>query len=326
MQPGEREQTRSGVGPVTGGTTRGVGAATVAMVAWGFSAVLIVLTKQPGLVVALERLLLGVPFVGALLAFTRRRLNWATFWRTIPGGVLLCGDMAMFFSAVKLTSIADATVIGALQPALVLFVAGPLFGERPQRADVVWTAVAIVGIGAVVLGTGRTGKHQVLGDLLAFGALCSWTGYWLVSKQARLVPRATPGDRPNGAATRQAIGTIEYTSGVMLVAAVAMVPVTLLSGERLTAGTPIDWLWIGLMTLVPGSAHLVLNWAHRFVRVTVSSVIVSVNPVVAAGAAAVVLHQSLGPLQIIGGLAAILAVAVVARRAASVEPVEVPLA
>ena len=103
-----------------------------------------------------------------------------------------------------------------------------------------------------------------------------------------------------------------------------MVPVTLLSGEHFTAGRPLDWLWIGLMTLVPGSAHLVLNWAHRFVSVTVSSVIVSVNPVVAAGGAAVVLNQSLRPQQIIGGLVAILAVAVVARRAASVEPVEVP--
>jgi drug/metabolite transporter (DMT)-like permease len=245
--------------------------------------------------------------VGALLAFTHRQLDWATFWRTVPGGVLLCGDMAMFFSAVKLTSIADATVIGALQPALVRFVAGPLFGERPLRADVLWTSVAIAG--AVVLGTGGTGKHQVLGDLLAFGALCSWTGYWLVSKKARLAGRTTHDDEPGGTATRQAIGTIEYTSGVMLVAAAAM-----------------DWLWIGLTTLVPGSAHLVLNWAHRFVRVTVSSVIVSVNPVVAAGAAAVVLNQSLGPLQIIGGLAAILAVAVVARRAASVDPVEVPAA
>jgi drug/metabolite transporter (DMT)-like permease len=293
------------------------------MVAWGFSGVLIVLTKQPGLVVALERLLLGVPFVGALLVFTQRRLDWSTFWRTVPGGVLLCGDMAMFFSAVKLTSIADATVIGALQPALVLFVAGPLFGEKPVRADVAWTAVAIAGVGVVMLGTGPPGHHQVLGDLLAFGSLCSWTGYWLVSKQARLVTEAMPGDAQPSTPGRQSIGTIEYTSGVLLVAAVAMVPVTLVSGQRLTAGTPLDWLWIGVMTLVPGSAHLVLNWAHRFVGVTVSSVIVSVNPVVAAGAAAVFLHQSLGPLQVIGGVAAILAVAVVARRAARVEGVEV---
>lgn len=313
---------RSSTGPLTGGTARGVGAATAAMVAWGLSGILVVLTKEPGLVVALERLLLGVPFVGALLVLTRRRLDWSSFWRTVPGGVLLCGDVAMFFSAVKLTSIADATVIGALQPALVLFVAGPLFDEKPVRADFVWTAVAIAGVGVVVLGAGGTGSHQVLGDLLAFGSLCSWTGYWLVSKQPRFVPRATAGDRPSSAHGPPAIGTIEYTSGVMLVAAMTMVPVALVSGQRLTVGTPLDWLWIGLMTLVPGGAHLASNWAHRFVGVTVSSVIVAANPVVAAGAAAVFLHQSLSPLQIVGGLAAILAIAVVASRAVRVEAVE----
>jgi drug/metabolite transporter (DMT)-like permease len=301
----------------------GVGAATFAMVAWGFSAVLVVLVKQPGLVVALERLWLGVPFVGALLAISRRRLNWLILWRAVPGGIFLCGDMALFFSAVKLTSIADATVIGALQPALVLFVAGPLFGERALRADAVWTVVAIAGVSAVVLGAGGTGPHQVLGDFLAFGSLCCWTGYWLVSKHARSQPVATPGDERRGTAGGGALGSIEYTSGVMLVAAVAMVPVTLLSGEPLSAGAPLDWLWLGLMTLVPGSAHLVLNWAHRFVNVSVSSVIVSVNPVVAAGAAAVVLHQSLDLMQVTGCLVAVLAAAVVAHRAASVDAVEV---
>jgi drug/metabolite transporter (DMT)-like permease len=108
----------------------------------------------------------------------------------------------------------------------------------------------------------------------------------------------------------------------MLVAAVAMVPVALISGQRFTAGTPLDWLWIGLMTLVPGGAHLASNWAHRFVGVTVSSVIVAANPVVAAGAAAIFLRQSLGLVQIIGGLAAIMAVAAVAGRAVRVEAVE----
>jgi drug/metabolite transporter (DMT)-like permease len=67
---------------------------------------------------------------------------------------------------------------------------------------------------------------------------------------------------------------------------------------------------------------LASNWAHRFVGVTVSSVIVAANPVVAAGAAAIFLRQSLGLVQIIGGLAAIMAVAAVAGRAVRVEAVE----
>lgn len=328
-----RAQVPHGTGHPGGKVAPGIGAATAAMVAWGFSGVLVVLIKQPGLVVALYRLWLGVPFVGLLLLATRRRLTWATLWRCVPGGVFLCGDIAMFFSAVKLTSIADATVIGALQPALVLFVAGPLFGERVLRADVAWTAVAITGVVIVVLGGGGGGQHAADGDLLAFGSLCAWTGYWLVSKHVRRPARVTPagddaapadavpaGDGPGGGG----LGSIEYTSGVMLVAAVAIVPVALISGAHLTVGTSSDWLWLSVMTVVPGSAHLGLNWAHRFVSVAVSSVIVSVSPVVAAASAALVLGQSLGALQVVGGLVAITAVAMVARRAARLEDLEVP--
>jgi len=304
------------------GNLPGLGAATVAMVAWGFSGILVALTTQPALVVALERMALGVPLVAVMLTVSRRRLSWQALWLSVPGGVLLCGDIALFYSAVKLTSIADATIIGALQPALVLFVARPLFGERVSFTQVLWTLVAVVGVGAVVAGSGPKGTDAALGDWLAAGSMCCWTGYWLVSKYVR-TPHAGTGAKaaltPNEAAG-EALGPVEYTSGVMLVATVAMVPVTLLSGEHLGWGTQADWLWMALLALIPGGAHVLLNWAHRFVGVSVSSVIVSVNPVVAAGAAAVVLGQAVDAVQVVGGVAAIVAVSMVARRAAREEP------
>jgi drug/metabolite transporter (DMT)-like permease len=307
----------SGARPATG-TVQGVGASALATVVWGLSGIFVVLTTQPALVAALERLWLGVPLVALLLIVSRRRLHWPVLWRSLPGGILLCGDIALFFSAVKLTSIADATIIGALQPVLVLFIAKPLFDEQVRLSDVAWTALAISGMAVVILGsTGTGGRHGAVGDLLAVGSVCCWTAYWLISKRARTGPR---NGSPEGGGSAQGIGSIEYTAGVMIVAAVAMVPVTLLSREHLTVGTPEDWLWLGLLALLPGGAHLLSNWAHRFVDISVSSVIVSINPVIAAGAAAVVLHQSLDRWQTIGGLVAIAGVVMVARRAAKIDP------
>ena len=299
-------------------TLPGLGAAVAAMVAWGFSGIFVALTTQPALVVALERMGLGIPLIALMLAVTRRRITWQTLWRTVPGGLFLCGDIAMFYSAVKLTSIADATIIGALQPVLVLFVAKPLFGERVTLTQVLWTLVAVMGVVAVVAGSGPKGSDPLLGDFLATGSTCCWTGYWLISKHIRSKGVRTAAEASS--APTEALGTLEYTSGVMLVATAAMVPVTLLSGEHLTWGTPTDWLWMALLALIPGSAHLVLNWAHRFVGVSISSVIVSANPVVAAGAAAVILNQRLGAVQVVGGVAAIVSVSMVARRAARQEP------
>ncbi len=293
----------------------GLGAATAAMLMWGFSGILVALTTQPALVVAMERLVLGVPLVAAVVAINHRRLTWQVLWRSVPGGLLLCGDIAMFYSAVKLTSVADATVIGALQPALVLFVARPLFGERVKLVQVLWTLVAIFGVCAVVAGAGDTGSDPVLGDWLAAGSLCCWTGYWLVSKCMRT---ARVGNWNSAfLAPGEALGSVQYTTGVMLVATIAIVPVTLLSRERLTWGTPSDWLWMGLLAIGPGSAHLLLNWVHGTVGVSVSSVIVSLNPVVAAAAAVVVLGQPLDAVQVVGGVAALIAVSMVAKCALS---------
>jgi drug/metabolite transporter (DMT)-like permease len=56
-----------------------------------------------------------------------------------------------------------------------------------------------------------------------------------------------------------------------------------------------------------------MNWAHRFVEVSVSSLLAVGWPVVAAGAAWVVLGEPLGPLQVLGGLLAMAAITAVLR-------------
>src|SRR5205085_224072 len=83
--------------------------------------------------------------------WVRPRLLWAA----LPGGVAFSADITLFFTAVKHTTVANATMISALQPALVLFVAGPLFGERVTTRDVGWTLLALG------LGTGGIGHFLV---------------------------------------------------------------------------------------------------------------------------------------------------------------------
>jgi len=255
------------------------------------------LTFAPGLVLTFYRVWLGACLLVVVLYASGRRLSLGTLRATWLGGVLLAGDMSMFFSAVKLTSVVDATVIGAAQPVLVIIAARPLFGERIGRWDLCWIVVALGGVVAAVLGPGVTNHHEVVGDVLAVGAMLSWSAYWLVSKHARAVSDA-----------------LEYTAGVTIVAALTMVPIVLLSGQSLARVKAADWLWISLLAVVPGSAHLMMNWAHRYVDASISSVIGSSNPIVAAAAALVILGQPLTAIQVGGGLVGLVAITVVARR------------
>lgn len=275
----------------------GLGASVLAAVLWGFGGIFVALTFAPGLVVAFYRLWLGAVLLTLLVYGSGRRFTWALVRATWLGGVFLAGDMALFYCAVKLTSIVDATVIGAFQPALVLLAARRLFGERMGRWDVTWIILAMAGVTIAVVGPGVSSHHEAIGDVLAALSLLSFTAYWLVSKHARQLHDA-----------------LSYTAGVTFVAALTVTPIVLLSSQSLRHVQLSDWLWILLLTVVPGSGHLVMNWAHRYVDASVSSAISCLSPLVAAVAAIPILGQTLSILQVAGALVGLTAIAVVAAR------------
>jgi drug/metabolite transporter (DMT)-like permease len=290
------------VGDVAGtrDRTAALGASVAAAVAWGFAGVLAALTSAPGVVLTFYRMAIGAALLLVVVRLAGRRVTAAVLRASIPGGLLLAADMALFFSAVKLTSVAVATVIGALQPALVLLVAGPFLGERITRAKVAWTAVAIGGVAVIVVGGGAPGHDALAGDLLAIGSLVAWSGYFVASKWAR---------------DHRGVDALEYTAGVTVVGAVVMLPTVYVVGDTLGQVHAGDWLWIVLLAVIPGTAHVLMNWAHRHLDVSVSSVVVSTNPIVAAVAAYFILGQTLVGLQIAGGMVGIVAVAIVATLA-----------
>ena len=219
-------------------------------------------------------------------------------------GVLLGGEMIMFFSAVKFASVVNVTVIGAAQPVLVLIAAHFLFGERIGGWGVFWILLAVVGVTITVLGPSVTSHRQLIGDLLATGSLLCWSAYWLVDKHSRKMHEA-----------------IDYTTGVTITAALLVTLLALLSRQSLGDVKTSDWLWFLLLALVPGSGHLVMNWAHRYVDASISSAISCLSPLVAAVAAILILGQTVRAVQVYGVLLGLAAIAVlVTRYRETVEP------
>ena len=116
-----------------------------AVVVWSLSNVAIKATSVTGLVASFWRLWIAVPVLwGGVLATPAARTELDAGFRraSLLGGVLFGLHQILFFSALKLTSVATVSMVGALQPALVLLVAGPLFGERitrePRRSGPPW--------------------------------------------------------------------------------------------------------------------------------------------------------------------------------------------
>jgi len=274
----------------------GLWAAVAAVTVWGASAVLIKgVEGLNGIGLACYRVWLGAVVVTVLHRagggrITRELLR-ASFW----GGLAFTADLVLFFCAVQQTSIVNATIIGALQPLLVLAVANRLFGERARATEIAWGAVAVGGTALVVLGGDGGGANSVGGDALAVGALMAWTLYFVATKSAR-----------------QRLGAFDYLTGMSLVAAVAVVPLPFLFEGSLGATDTNGWLTIVCIALVNGLlGHFLMSYAHGHVSLLTVSLLTLAIPVISAAAAAVFVDEPLTALQVVGMAVVIAALATV---------------
>jgi drug/metabolite transporter (DMT)-like permease len=253
---------------------------------WGAVGVLVKASALSGLTFAMYRLWLGVAVHVLALLVTRRRLTWATFKACAPGGALFALDISFNFTAVKLTTVANAAIIGAISPILILLVAGRTFGERVRRREALLAAASFAGVAIVAVGSSGSPAWSPVGDLLALCGCVSWTAYWIFSKRAR-----------------QSVSALEYMTSVMLAGALTVTPLALVVGGVPPASPNAkDWAILVIVTLVPGmTGHLLVAWSHRFVESWLSALITQCSPVVSAVAAWLVLGESIPPAVVVGG-------------------------
>jgi len=270
---------------IDGAPPRGMSAALLAVVAWGAGPVMARGIHMPGMAVVFYRLWIGGLLTAGVLYARKGRLSWRVLRLSLAGGIAFGINISFFFSALKLTTVANATVISALQPALLFLVAGPMFGEHVRARDVAWTATAIAGVGMVVFGAHSSHGHELKGDLLAVGALFAWSYYFVASKRAR-----------------QHLGALEYQTAMTFVSAAVATPIALLSGQALAPGhyDATTWMWLFLIVAGGGLGHLAMNYAHAHVQLTITSLLTLSTPVTSAAGAALFLHEGVSWAQAFG--------------------------
>ena len=278
--------------------SRATAAVVLAVIVWGFGPILIRLTELPAVVLAFYRLWFGFFVTAGLLLLARRRLTGACVKASAPGGAFFGVNVAFFVSAVQRTSVAEVTLVSSFQPVLILFLAGRMFGETVGRREIGLSIASLAGVAVFEAGAASSPVWSLSGYLFAIAALVTFTGYYLASKRVR-----------------EHLDAIEYMTGALLVAAIVITPIALVARAPLGALHGESWIWLALFVLGPGAGgHLLINWAHRYVDVTVSSLIVVGLPVVAAVLAWALLDEPLGALQLVGGTVVLVCVALIATR------------
>lgn len=287
--------------PVVRRPVAGAAAALVGVVMWGsFSVLARKASDLDGLGLAFHRMWLGALAAVVALRISGTRLTWRIVVASAPGGVLFALDVALFFTALKTTTIANANIISSLQPVLIALVVGKLFGEKLDVWFFVWSALALIGVVTVLTGSAvsNADTHSYHGDLLALLATCSWAAFFVASKQAR-----------------KTLTSLEYLAGLLVVAWVVITPVALLSGTPLAVDDAGTWLIVALIALVSGGlGHWLMNWAHGHIPLATASLLTLVIPVAAVATSALVLDEAITLQQVLGITVVLVALGMVILR------------
>ncbi len=289
--------------------SEGIIGALIAVSAWGIGTVITKHIDMGALAVGTYRFTLYGASAIIFLRLRGTRVGMHTMRASMWGGISLGLDVAFFLSAIKLTSVANATVIGALQPVVVAIVAHRFFDESIRRRDLVLGTISMAGVAVVVFGASETASPSLVGDLFALGALFSWSGYFICSRQAKGV-----------------LSSGEFTACTAIWTGAINLPLALAFGQDVSLPSSQSWLWLLILVFAAGIfGHSAMNWSLQRIPLWLGSTFTLFIPVVSAGAAWLFLNEPLTAVQIVAMGVVVLALAGVVTGQAGVGNLPRPL-
>ncbi len=212
----------------------------------------------------------------------------------LAAGAFFAADLVFWHYAIHLTSVANSTVLSNLTPVVVTAASWLLFRERPRGAFMLGLGLAIAGaiLMALAKGGGGAGRDPPLGDLLSALTAVWYSGYFLCVREAR---------RTTGA------GAVMFWSSA--VSAPLMLAAAVLLREPIWPGAAVRWLPLLGLGLMHVGGQGAIAWSLGRLPASLTSVVVLVQPVVAAALGWLVIGEAVTPLQAVGGAITLAAVA-----------------
>ena len=260
-------------------------AALLAVVAWGIGPIFNKAMSVSTPTIVFYRMLLGVPIMNYMAIRMGGGLTKELMKKTALPGCLFAVSFITGFASMKMTSIANATLVTTLQPVLILFVAPKLFGEKIRSRQVMFSALSMSGVLTVVLAAASTSGAHLNGDLMAVANVVLWTGYFVMAKQTRM----------------QGVHSWSFLAAIFTWAAVIVLPFGFLASNDLTSMQMKDWWCVLGMAILPGIVgHGMMTWAQSHIDVTLASLLGLLSPVVSTALAWLIFEQALTAWQIVG--------------------------
>ena len=236
----------------------------------------------------------------------RHRDKWRVaareWWIHIIQAVLgMVGYTLLLYAALDTTSPVNASVISAINPAVIALAAVVVLGERIRRGGVLGIVISFIGVVIVVLLGGPSGPADlsiVIGDLLILGAILTWTAYVIISRRIQTPP-------------------ITATTVQVGLSALMLAPVMAIVGFQAQPSAE-GWWGLAIIIIFPSAlAYLLWNVAVTQLGPSRTGVFLNLLPVFTA-IIAVALGDAITVWQVIGGLIVLAGVYLTTRPGATI--------
>lgn len=277
----------------------------------GFAPIWVRWSEVGPIATAAHRLSLAVPFLG-IWALRERVRQDATRrllllrpdiagW-IIAAGIFFALDLAVWHLSIRFTTVANATLLGNLAPIFVAIGAWWFLGESIGKTFLLGMTIALAGAWLLTRANLRLDPGRLRGDVLGVSTALFYGGYQLcVARLRRDLPSAR---------------LLFWSS---MVAIPFLWIAALISGEVLIPLSLRGWgvlLGLALTAQVAGQGLITYGFAH--LPAGLSSLTLLVQPLVAAIAGSMLLNETFGGSQWLGGLVLLSGIYLSRRRTVSV--------
>jgi drug/metabolite transporter (DMT)-like permease len=182
---------------------------------------------------------------------------------TLLAGLLFAGDLAVWNTAVLMTSAANATFIGNTAPVWVSLGAWLFFRERPKPLFWLGLLVALSGASLMLGGGAQANSQALMGGGLALIAGMFYAGFFLATRVAR----------SGLSAFASWWISASVSAGALLIS-------SLLLGQPLGGYSATTWLsLLGLALITQAGAYLLVNYALGHLPAPIVSTTLLLQPV-----------------------------------------------
>jgi drug/metabolite transporter (DMT)-like permease len=239
---------------------------------------------------AFWRVALAVPVLWFLyLVKTKPRARrYSGKWPLLlAAGLAFAGDLGFWHTSIKLTSVANSTLLANLASIFVTLAAWLFLRQRPSGLFLAGLAAALAGIVLLMHTSLAFSATGLAGDALGVVTAMFYAGYILAVKGLR--------DRGET--------TLYLMAVTSTITALFLFPVALASGEQMLPASAFGWwMLIGLALVSHAAGQGLIAYALAPLPAAFSSVSLLLQPVLAALFAWLLLAEGLVPLQLAGGL------------------------